>query len=479
MLECSASPCFDGGMPRLRRAWLAAVCAPVLVTGLLVPAAAAAAPSTVGARGAGDPYYPRQGNGGYNVADYRLTLRYQPRSHALRGLAVIHAKALKNLTRFDLDLRPDMHATAVGVDGRRAGHSQPRSARQELVVTPARMLHRGKHFTVRVRYGGTARSLHDPDGSLDGWIHTDDGAFVAGEPQGAPTWFPVNDTPRDKATYSVSVNVPKGFAAISNGRLLSHRTAHGRTTWRWRLGRPVPSYLVTATVGHFRIHTGRTGPGVPYLIAVDPTVAAAAGPVLRKLPRIVTFFSHAYGRYPFGQTGAIVDNATRVGYALETATRPLFDRAPDELTLAHELAHQWYGDDVTLRQWRDIWLNEGFAEFSSWLWDEHRGGMSAHRHLMQLLAEPASSSVWSPPPANPGSAAAVFSNSVYERGAGTLQALRQRVGNKTFFSIMRGWLRAHRYGNATVPQFTRFAAHVAHRDLTRFFRVWLYRHGKP
>jgi aminopeptidase N len=463
---------------RPRRAAAATVSAALLVIGLIVPAPAAAA-STVGATGAGDAYYPRQGNGGYEVGNYQLQLRYEPSSHALRGLAVISAVALQKLARFDLDLRPNMHASAVTVNGRAAGHAQPKSAQQELVITPARAVAKGRHFTVRVRYAGHALALRDADGSRDGWIHTSDGAFVADEPQGSPTWFPVNDTPRDKATYSVSVNVPKGFAAISNGRLVSSRTAAGRTTWRWRLGTKVQSYLVTATVGKFRIRTGHTGTGVPYLIAVDPTVAARANPVLRQLPRVVDFFTSKFGAYPFGRTGAIVDNAPFVGYALETATRPLFDRAPDEFTLSHELAHQWYGDDVTLKRWKDIWLHEGFAQFSAWLWDEHRGRMTAHQRLRQLLSLPANSSVWNPPPGNPGSAARVFSGSVYDRGAGALQALREKLGSRLFFTILRGWVHAHSYRNATALQFTRYAAHVAHRDLTGFFRIWIYRHGKP
>jgi aminopeptidase N len=410
------------------------------------------------------------------VSHYGLFIRYTPTGHRLSGVARIQARATQKLTRFELDLRRSLTATAVTVNGRAAAFGQPGPAGQRLVITPARELRNGHRFTVVVRYSGVGKPVHDPDGSLDGWIPTSDGAFVANEPQGAPTWFPVNDTPRDKATYRVSINVPRGLQAIGNGALLSHVTTASRTTWTWRIRRPIPSYLVTATVGHYRITRGHTGRGIPYLIAVDPSQQAKAAPVLAKLPRIVDYFSAKYGRYPFGQTGAIVDYAPRVGYALETATRPIFDRAPDELTLAHELAHQWFGDDVTLKRWRDIWLNEGFAEFSSWLWDEHRGGMTAAAHLRDLLAH---ASDWNPPPANPGDAADIFDGSVYDRGAGALQALREKLGSHTFFRIMRGWIAAHRYGNATVPQFISFAERVSHRDLGRFFYRWLYRPGKP
>ena len=434
----------------------------------------------MGAIGAGDPYFPRQGNGGYRVGHYRLAITYHPSTQRLVGDAIITARAHQRLTRFDLDLRRNMHVRSVLVNGVAAHFAQPADKVQELVITPASLLHDGQAFTVDVHYRGPARHVTDPDGSADGFILTNDGAFVASEPQGSPTWFPVNDTPRDKATYDVSINVPQGLVGVSTGALRSKVVSAGRTTWSWRLSRPVSSYLVTATIGRFSVRTGVTASGIPYFIAVDPAEQAAADPVLRRMGAILDFFSAKYGAYPFGQAGAIVDHARFVGYALETATRPLFDRAPDVLTLAHELAHQWYGDDVTLRHWRDIWLNEGFAEFSSWLWDGHRGGTTAAQHLKDLLAVPASNTgVWLPPPGNPGDAAHIFSGSVYERGAGTLQALREKLGGRTFFHIMRGWLKLHAWGTATVPQFTAYAEHVSGRDLSHFFFEWLYKAGKP
>ena len=365
------------------------------------------------------------------------------------------------------------------MDGRVAAHRQPSKFAHELVITPARLLTAGRRFTVVVRYHGTTRSVTDPDGSPDGWIRTNDGAFVANEPQGSPSWFPVNNIPRDKATYTTTINVPRGYTVAGNGTMSRPTHTATRTIWRYNLPTPVSDYLVTATLGRFTMHFGHTARGVPYRIFIDPTERSRSGLVLRKLPKIIDFYSSRYGAYPFAVAGAIVDHAPNVGYALETATRPLFPGAPDELTLAHELAHQWYGDTVTCRYWRDIWINEGFAEFSDWMWDQHRGGMTMHQHLERLLARPASSSSFEPPPGRPGSAKNIFADSVYDRGAMTLEALREKVGNSVFFRIMRGWLAAHRHATGTVPGFARYASQVAHRDLSHFFRVWLYRHRKP
>jgi aminopeptidase N len=468
----------------MRRNRLAGLAALVLVLGLAggargTVAAASAAPSTIGSVGGGDSYYPLQGNGGYDARHYSLTLRYEPRTGQLAGVARIRAVATMELSRFDLDLRHDMTATRVLVNGRVAAHRQPTTFAHELVITPARLLTAGKRFTVVVHYRGTTRKVTDPDGSPDGWIRTNDGAFVANEPQGSPSWFPVNNIPRDKATYTTTIDVPRGYTVAGNGQLSRPTHTATRTIWHYNLTTPVSDYLVTTTVGRFTAHFGRTARGVPYRIFIDPQERVHSGRVLRDLPKIIDFYSSRYGAYPFKQAGAIVDHAPNVGYALETATRPLFPGAPDELTLAHELAHQWYGDTITCRYWRDIWLNEGFAEFSDWMWDQHRGGMTMHQHFERLLARPADSSSFEPPPGNPGSAKNIFAGSVYDRGAMTLEALREKVGNHVFFRIMRGWLAAHRHATATVPGFTRYAAQVAHRDLSHFFSVWLYRHRKP
>ena len=451
----------------------------LLVAGALAAPAVGAPSARPGSRSGGDPYFPRQGNGGYQVTSYDIAIGYTPKTKRLTGAVTVHARTTQALSRFDLDLRRNLHVSSVRVNGRAAHFKQPAKLVQELVVTPRKAIGKGAALTVVVHYAGKAKPITDPDGSLDGFITTGDGAFVASEPQGSPTWFPVNNIPRDKATYRVSITVPRGLKAVSNGRLVGV-TRHAKTaTWRWALATPVSDYLVTATIGNFDVRTGKTPAGIPYYLAVAPRERKAFT-VLKKLPAIVDYFSTVYGRYPFAQTGAIVDHAHKVGYALETATRPVFDRAPDVQTLSHELAHQWFGDDVTVRQWRDIWLNEGFAEFSSWLWDEHAGIKTAAKHLDELLAIPASrTSEWNPPPGRPGSAEGIFSGSVYDRGAGTLQALREKLGDATFFQILRGWLVAHRQGNATVRQFTAYAARVSHRNLTAFFRNWLDNPGKP
>jgi aminopeptidase N len=432
-----------------------------------------------GAHGAGDPYFPHQGNGGYDVRHYDLQLSYDPATRHLRGRARITAVSTERLSRFDLDFRRTLTVGSVRVNGHAATFTQPARLTQELIVRPAHRLAKGKRFSVTVRYAGVPKKVVDPDESIEGWVATKDGAFVVGEPQGSPGWFPCNDTPRDKATYDFHIRVPRGLTAVANGELVSTTSKAGSTLFHWHSGDPMSTYLVTATIGKFRVRTGTTPGGVPYYIALDPTVAKRARPVVDKLPAITDYLASLYGPYPFSSTGAIVDHAPKVGYALETQTKPIYDSPPDELTFAHEAAHMYFGDSVTLKKWRDIWLAEGFAEFSSWMWSEHSGDKTAQQFFNSFFKKKASNAIWHPSPGRPGNAANLFDSSIYERGAMTLQALRVKLGDATFFDLLKSWAAAHRHGNATEAGFRSFAEQRTGVELTHFFNVWLVEAAKP
>jgi aminopeptidase N len=448
---------------------------------LAVAALWAAAPAgaadgfTPGSPGLGDPFFPLAGNGGYDVSGYSLELGYDPATRHLDGTATIRATATQNLSRFDLDLR-GFDISRLLVDGRAASYTRDG---QELVITPRVGLRAGRSFTVVVDYAGVPAVVTDPDQSIEGWVPTDDGAFVVGEPQGSPAWYPVNDNPRDKATYDLAVTVPDGLTVMANGVLLSQASSGGRTTFVWRERLPMAPYLATATLGRFDVTRYELANGLPVYIAVDPTLSSSSS-VLEKLPKMVDFFSSVYGPYPFDAVGAVVDDAKNVGYSLETQTKPVFDRPPDQATLAHELSHMWYGDSVTLTQWPDIWLHAGFATWSEWLWSEHVGRKSAHQRFQTLYNTPAQDTAfWTPPPADPGSSVNLFDGTIYDRGAMTLQALREKLGDASFFQVLRDWAAEHRHGNATTAQFIALAERDSGMHLRNFFDVWLYRPDKP
>jgi aminopeptidase N len=436
--------------------------------------------SPAGASGRGDRLFPGAGNGGYDVTHYGLDLSYDPASGRLRGTAVVSATATQDLGRFDLDLAGlTVRRVTVGGAAARVGRKGT-----ELTVRPARTIGRGTRFETTVAYDGVPELLTDPDGSHEGWFRTDDGALALGEPVGSMAWFPGDDHPSDKAAYDLTVSVPDGLTAVSNGELVSSSRSGGRTSFHWRTTAPMASYLATVAIGHFDVTRSRTPTGLALYTAVDPrSQDAKTAAALRRIPEILAWESGLFGPYPFASAGAIVDHLPRgrVGYALETQNRPVFpgDGPPpavDLTTLVHELSHQWFGDSVTPSSWQDMWLNEGFATYTEWLWQEHEGGPPAGRSAAAAFAD---SAAWAFPPASPPTAAAVSAPPVYERGALVLYELRRALGDPAFLRLLKDWPAAHRHGNASTADFTAFCARYTSRDLKPLFDTWLYGVGRP
>jgi aminopeptidase N len=331
-----------------------------------------------------------------------------------------------------------------------------------------------------VTYAGQPQRLIDPDGFPYGWIPTDDGSFVANEPDGASSWYPVNDHPTDKATYRFVITVPRGYTAVANGLLKDRRRTRSGTTFTWATKDQTASYLTTASVGRFDLGVSSLPNGLPNIEAIDVDVVGDPGlAVFDRTADYLDYLTSVYGRYPFDSIGAIVDDAEDIGYALETQTRPIYAGVPSEGTVVHELAHQWVGNWVSPGRWQDIWLNEGFATYSEWLWTEADGGPTADATFEDLYSTPASEeSLWNPPPGDPG-ADNLFERSVYERGAMTLHVLRRTVGDRDFFHILREWVDKYRDGTATTPDFIELAERISDEELDALFEAWLYTEGKP
>jgi aminopeptidase N len=265
---------------------------------------------------------------------------------------------------------------------------------------------------------------------------------------------------------------------VANGELVSRRTASGWTTFVWRASDPMASYLSTAAIGDYELRFGRGPGGLPIIDAIDRDLGPDADDGLARTNEMIRFFSGLFGRYPFTSYGAIVDDDEDAGYALETQTRPIYSGPPSESTVAHELAHQWFGNSVSPARWREIWLNEGFATYAEWLWDEHTGGPTADQQFDSLYAQPPTAGFWEPPPGDPG-AEHLFAGSVYVRGAMTLHVLRRTIGDRAFFTVLRRWYAGNRDGTADTADFVALAERVSGRDLGALFDAWLYQPGKP
>ncbi|MGH3331675.1 MAG: M1 family metallopeptidase [Nocardioidaceae bacterium] len=467
--------------PLLHALTAVAVSAGLVLTSL--PGHTAAVVGEPGPSRSGDSILPAMGNGGYDVKHYGIDLTWRPTTRSITATATISAVATQDLSSFNLefDERKDGQTRGLTVKGITvaevpAGHS---TNGYELKVHPATDVAKGTGFTTVVEYSGKPRNLSSRQLGKTGWIKSDDGATALSEPIGSMTWFPVNETLRDKATFNLSVNVPNRLKVASNG-LLRREVGESRTTWHWRETRPMAPYLATVSIGRYRMFRGKTADGLPLISFVDSRLGKKRRE-RRDLKRVLPFLESRFGSYPFASSGMVIDRLD-VGYALETQSRPFYTESAPAWLQVHELSHQWFGDSVTPKDWRDIWLNEGFATYAEWLWEaKARKAPAAPRRNFDFYYDiyGPSAGFWKRPPGDPGSVDHLFGMPVYIRGAMTLQALRMKVGSKSFFRIMRLWAQQNEYGSVTTGDFKRLAERVSGRQLDHLFKVWLYTGEKP
>ncbi len=461
---------------RFRRITTVAV-ACVSVMALAAPAQAETYKgSTIGSPGLGDPFFPNAGNGGYDVEHYDLNLAWNPANGELSGTVTIVARAIQNLSQFNLDFR-EFEITSLKVNDANATFTRDG---QELIITPTTTIRRRGQLEISVKYHGVPKTVIDPDGALDGWIPTPSGGVIAlSEPQGSPSWFPVNDYPTDKASYSIAMTVPNNLSAISNGRLVGKETRDGKTKWKWNEEQPMASYLATMAIGAFEVSTGTTTQGLPFVNAIEPALATDSAAAIARTSEIIDWEASLFGKYPFDAVGVIAVDAPDVGYALETQTRPGFTAAVDESTYVHELAHQWVGDSLSLTSFPEMWLNEGFAQYTEKMWAEREGTQTTQAWFDETYATPAEDQLWTDAPAALPGPEVLFSRPVYDRGAMTLHQLRVKVGDDKFFKILRTWSLRNRDSNVTTKQFIELAERISGQKLGAFFTTWLYTPGKP
>jgi aminopeptidase N len=430
-----------------------------------------------GASGVGDPYWPLDGNGGIDVSAYKIKNRYNLKTYALRGSTRIDLTATVELSRFNLDFL--LPVTKVKVDGVRTRFNQ--RSKHELVISPATPFAAASTHTVKVFYAGNPKNKRYA--GEKNWLANSREVVSMNEPHMAPWWFPANDHPIDKATFDISTTVAKGREVVANGNLVSKKRSRRGTTWRWRADEPMASYLAFFAAGDFTIKRG-TSDGLPWVNAVSqqlsPGEQRASLKLLSRTPGVVRALSSDLGPYPFSVTGGLTTGLP-VYFALENQTRPTYPSVGSQATslVVHELAHQWFGDDVAVARWRDIWLNEGAATFMEWRYAEQHGGQSAAETMRERYHSiSASDRFWKLSIADPG-AANIFDEAVYDRGGMTLQALRARIGEEKFWRLIRTWLDQKSGGNGTSEEFEALAEDISGDDLTDFFTAWLRARSKP
>ncbi|MEU1778596.1 M1 family metallopeptidase [Streptomyces abikoensis] len=417
-------------------------------------------------------YFPRHGSHGHRTLAYDLRLGYDPGRAWLDGHARIHAVSNDRTRVVALDLAR-LAVRSAHLDGEPVA-VQRRDGK--LLLTTARTLDPGQPFVMDVRYAGRPKPVTTPFGGV-GWDRTGDdhdGTLVASQPVGAPSWFPCNDRPDDKAAYTFTVTVPKGHHALANGTLREHVPVGDGSKERWTYHHPGPmsSYLAALYTGRFT-HEERGGVRNAY----PPHLAERARHDLARQPEMLRAFAGLFGDYPFESYGAVVVDA-ELAAPVENQTLSVFGgnhmdgRRGWETLVAHEIAHQWYGNSVGLADWRHIWLNEGFATYAEWLWSEHLGEDDADTLARQAWQD-LSGRRQNLRIADPGRRS-LFDDRVYVRGACTLHALRLAVGDEDFFRVLRTWHDAHRGGSADTPAFLAHAGKVTGGDVAAVLHPWLY-----
>ncbi|WP_232851791.1 M1 family metallopeptidase [Nocardia acididurans] len=460
------------GARDIRRGWwrYAAVSAVLLAGVGAAPAQADPADPTVGAPGLGDPYYPLDGNGGYDATHYDVTIGYDPPTRQLTGATRVDAVATQLLRVFNLDYSGPQ-VTKVSVNDMPAWFD--RTDEHELVITPLIPLLPGLPFSVRVEYAGEVTGT---DG--EGWVLSPTGgAFVAGEPHSATSWYPLNDTPLDKATFALHATVPAEWEVMSNG-LKTRDVVNGpnRTT-DWEMRQPIIGYLTTIAIDKFEFLDQVRANGTPLLSAFAPDALDAKELELR-LPEILDFSEELYGPYRFDVAGGIYVD-TELQFSLETQSRPIYAPWTDLQTVVHEIAHQWWGDSMSIKQWSDICLNECFASYTAdYLWPERKEGLDVDAEYRSTLAEYYDNpKFWQVPLQNPGVDREF--TSVYYRGPLFLHALRRTIGDEVFFPAIHEFVNKNAFGNASMPEFRKFVQSRTEQDLTGFFDAWLDREEPP
>ncbi len=438
-----------------------------------VPAAGVAGP-----RGP-DPYFPDDGNEGIDVLSYVVRDRYDLPTGRLVGSTRLRVRATQPLHGFHLDLL--LPVRGVRVDGRPARWSRP--TRHEVRVETHRAVPTDGVVTVEVAYAGRPGGVGWP--GRRGWVAGPHEVAAIGQPRSAPWWFAANDHPSDKATMDVAITTGADLDVVSVGRRVSRRPAGpGLVTTRWRAGAPMAPYLAFFVAGDLEVRRGRRL-GLPFTAAVSRAVPQPqrrrAMRVLLRSPAVVRWLERRVGPYPFGTTGGVV-TSLNPGFALETQTRPVYpvvDASAAPTLLVHELAHQWFGDAVTVRRWSDTWLNEGPATWAEVAWTASRGGPSAAATLQRWYDDRAAESgFWDFPLADPGPAR-ILDRAVYVRGAMVLLALGQRVGEPGLQRVLRTWVARHGGATAGTADFEALATEVTGVDLDGFFRAWLHTPAPP
>lgn len=387
-------------------------------------------------------------NLGYHVRHYDLVLDYKIAPNNLKATATLHVDNYLPLSALVLDLSDSLGVSSVSLEttgGVSADVKRFKHARGKLRITFTEEIPVDSEFRLIINYGGNPRPVRTKWGML-GWEELTNGSLVASQPNGARSWFPCDDTPDEKATYSISVITDNNYTVVANGTHDGCERRGARTTWKYHIDQPMASYLATIQIGDYtKVDIANSACGVPIVAYVPSSAMAGFKEDFADQAAMLDLYVEKFGPYPFDQyTVVITEDELEIpleaqGLSIFGANHARGNHRWERL-IAHELSHQWFGNSLGLAQWDDIWLNEGFACYAEWLWFEHSTGKpaaeSAKEHYDILATKPQDILLSNPGPDD------MFDDRIYKRGAMTVHALRVLLGNEAFFRMIQRYVAA-------------------------------------
>jgi aminopeptidase N len=358
-----------------------------------------------------------------------------------------------------------------------------------IIINLNRDLKKGEEFALKITYSGKPKNVGFDSFSFKE-LYGNPVVYNLSEPNYGPAWWPSKDLPDDKALTTMELRVPTGLKGVSNGLLVdSVQNGDGTTMFTWKSTYPIATYLVSIVVSKFSYweETYKSIDGskeMPVVYYVFPKDSAHARTDWGKTTEMIRFFSRTFGEYPFinekygmvefGWVQGAMENQTitAMGYLLVNGNETF------ETVIAHELAHQWFGDAVTLKDWKNIWLNEGFATYSEALWEEHTKGKDAYLSYMKNCDYGYfHGTVYAPE-------GYIFSPSVYptiyQKAGWVLHMMRGVLGDDTFFKAVREYYERFKYKNAETQDLQAVFEEMSGQNLQWFFDQWVYEGtGRP
>ncbi|WP_228702793.1 M1 family metallopeptidase [Salisaeta longa] len=435
------------------------------------------------------PLPPARPHPGMDVQHYDLSLVLSDSTDRIAGTATASVVVTADtLTRLRLDLvhpedgsRTGMTATDVAVNGAAVPFVQ---RRHEVVARVGRGLQAGRTYALTVQYHGIPA-----DGLIIGTNQHGARTFFGDNwPNRARHWLPVVDHPADKAAFTFHVTAPAHYDIVSNGDDVGRRVTGARRTVTWSTKEPLPTKVAVIGVADFAVDTVGTYRGRPVTSWVYPPDSTAGFQDLGQALPIVQFFAQQIAPYPYPKL-ANVQSTTRYG-GMENAAAIFYSEAAvgdtqnDEALVAHEVAHQWFGNTVTEADWPHLWLSEGFATYLTQLYMEHAYGPARLETGMRQARErvivfqrrnpntPLVDTTYSDPNE-------LLTLNPYQKGAWVLHMLRHRVGLSGFWDGLRLYYQRFEEGNATTADFRRAMEDATGANLQRFFAQWTRRAGHP